>query len=158
MERLTTRHMKKFFQLLFTTGLILFTASFFAGCSTPPDVGGIEASLRNIKTDGEDFTATIVYVNDSTRPVAIQAADHDVYFAGQLTGHARLRQPLGLPPLSSAERAVLVTPTSTLGRNLTTDAANTPGAFWRLTSQIAINYGGEDVILRSDTRGKLGHP
>ncbi|RRJ98592.1 hypothetical protein Ga0100230_009475 [Opitutaceae bacterium TAV3] len=136
----------------------LAASSLFVGCTTPPEVGGLDANLSQIKSVGsENITATILYVNDSTRPIAIQAAEHEVYFAGQLVGHALMKTPLGLPPLSTVERTVLVTPTNVLGRNLINDAERTPGASWRLSSRIAVNYGGEDIILRSNTNGQLGH-
>lgn len=151
--------MDRVLRYLLSTSAILLAIGFFAGCSTPPPVGGIDANLAKIHADASrDITATILYVNDSTRPVAVQSAEHQVYIAGQLAGHARMKTPLGLPPLSTTERTVVIIPESTLGQNFLNDAARTTGAYWRLNSRIAINLAGEEYILRSDTKGELGKP
>lgn len=84
-----------------------------AGCSSHGPVGGMSASLVDIRPTNaslleSDAVATIRLTNENIAPLGFSGVQIKLYLNGSYVGNGLSNNPFGIPPLNSATQEVTV--------------------------------------------------
>jgi len=149
---------RRFYPLFCLLGLV--SLGILTGCGSSMKLGGVTASVLSIravspgKPDAK-VLMTLRFTNENVVPIGFSRARYKLYLNDRPIADFRNEQPLGIPPLSTANQEIVLPLEKADGMATLREIAKHPQASYRIESTLYVEAGEDTMEIRAKHQGSV---
>lgn len=149
---------RRFYPLFCLLGLV--SLAVLTGCGSSMKLGGVTASVLSIravspgKPDAK-VLMTLRFTNENVVPIGFSRARHKLYLNDRLIADFRNEQPVGIPPLSTANQEIVLPLEKADGMATLREIAKHSQASYRIESTLYVEAGEDTMEIRAKHQGSV---